>query len=49
MEGLIVLPPVSDRARTGLLNLADYKDLSNVLSRWLGSYRARAASIFPTA
>jgi len=23
-----VLPPVSDRARTGLLNLADYKDLS---------------------
>jgi len=28
MERLIVLPPVSDRFRTALLNLADYKDLS---------------------
>jgi len=28
MERLIVPPPVSDRARTLLLSLADYKDLS---------------------
>lgn len=27
MERLIVLPAVSDRFRTALLNLADYKDL----------------------
>jgi len=27
MERLIVLPPVSERVRTGLLNLADYKDI----------------------
>lgn len=28
MERLIVLPPISDRVRTALLNLAEYKDLS---------------------
>jgi hypothetical protein len=28
MERLIVLPPICDRVRTALLNLADYKGLS---------------------
>ena len=27
MERLIVLPPVSDRLRTALLNLPDYRDI----------------------
>jgi hypothetical protein len=27
MERLIVLPPISDRVRSALLNLPDYKDL----------------------